>query len=165
MAERWMGRHYKFYRFYYTLFAFAGFVAIMTCLFIIPSYKLFATSTATIITGALITTFGGIIMIICIRKYFMQLSGLRSLIENRSNNQLMITGIHKHVRHPLYSGTFVFIWGLLILYPYLSLLIVDIIITVYTLIGLRFEEKKLLKEFEEAYKEYQEKVPMIIPRL
>ena len=76
----------------------------------------------------------------------------------------MITGIHKIVRHPLYAGTFMFIWGLLIALPYLSLLIADVIITVYTLIGLKLEEKKLEKEYGAAYKLYKQKVPMLIPR-
>ena len=76
----------------------------------------------------------------------------------------MITGVHRIVRHPLYAGTFIFIWGLLIVYPYLSLFITDAIITIYTLIGLKFEEKKMEREFGDAYKSYQQSVPMIIPR-
>jgi protein-S-isoprenylcysteine O-methyltransferase Ste14 len=68
------------------------------------------------------------------------------------------------VRHPLYAGTFIFIWGLFILVPSLSLLISNTIITIYTLIGLRFEEQKLEKEFGDAYKTYKQKVPMIIPK-
>jgi protein-S-isoprenylcysteine O-methyltransferase Ste14 len=165
IARRWMGRQYKFYRLYYTVFAFAGLVAIMIYLFTMSSYRLFAISTATIIMGSVIAAFGLIIMFICILKYFMQLSGIKGLIENRTNNELMITGIHKIVRHPLYAGTFIFIWGLLILFPYLSLFIVNIIVTVYTLIGLHFEEQKLEKEFGEAYKAYKQKVPMLIPKL
>jgi len=51
------------------------------------------------------------------------------------------------------------------MFPILSLLIVNIIITAYTLIGIRFEENKLVLEFGESYKEYQRKVPMIIPSL
>ena len=76
----------------------------------------------------------------------------------------MTTGIHNYVRHPLYAGTFLFIWGLLLLLPYWSLLIADSIITLYTLIGIRFEENKLVREFGKPYEEYQNEVPMIIPR-
>jgi len=95
----------------------------------------------------------------------MQLSGLKGLIENRTGNKLMITGIHKFVRHPLYTGTFLFIWGLLILFPTVSVLITDIVITSYTLVGLRFEEHKLEKEFGAAYKKYKQNVPMLIPKI
>ena len=67
------------------------------------------------------------------------------------------------VRHPLYFGTFVFIWGFFIVLPYLSLLICNLVVTIYTLIGIRFEEAKLEKEFGESYKQYKAQVPMIIP--
>ncbi|HMG66270.1 MAG TPA: isoprenylcysteine carboxylmethyltransferase family protein, partial [Chitinophagaceae bacterium] len=73
-------------------------------------------------------------------------------------------GIHKLVRHPLYSGTFIFIWGLFLVLPNWSILVADIIITVYTLVALRFEEQKLEKDFGEAYRIYKRKVPMLIPK-
>jgi protein-S-isoprenylcysteine O-methyltransferase Ste14 len=140
-------------------------IIMMAWLFTLPSPNLFTKTPATNITGAVITLAGFTVMSLCIYKYFFQLSGLKSLVENRVNNELMITGIHKHVRHPLYSGTFVFIWGLLILIPTWSVLIADAIITIYTLIGLRFEEQKLVREFGEKYLEYKRQVPMILPRI
>jgi len=159
-----MGNHYTVYRLYYTLFAFAGFAAIIYYLLIIPSHRIFQTNIFTMIIGGMLAASGALIVATCIRKYFFQLSGLRSLTRENKNNELMIMGIHKYVRHPLYSGTFVFIWGLWVLIPSASLLITDIIITIYTLIGIRFEEKKLVNEFGEGYKEYQQQVPMIIPK-
>jgi protein-S-isoprenylcysteine O-methyltransferase Ste14 len=165
IAEQWMGRQYKFYRLYYTIFAFISFAVVMIYLFIMKSYRIVESNTAVTIAGAIVALSGFIIMIICIRKYFMRLSGIKALLENKAEQALMITGIHKHVRHPLYLGTFIFIWGLLLLYPYWSVFIADSIITVYTLVGLQFEEKKLVEEFGEAYKMYKQKVPMLIPRL
>jgi len=159
-----MGAYFRVYRLYYTLFAFVGFAAIIYYLLIIPSYRIFQTNIFTMIIGGDATIAGGLIVLICIGKYFFQLSGLRSLMEERKSNELMITGIHKYVRHPLYTGTFIFIWGLWILIPSASLMISNIIITVYTIIGIRFEEKKLVGEFGEAYKNYQQEVPMIIPK-
>jgi protein-S-isoprenylcysteine O-methyltransferase Ste14 len=163
-AGRWMGTQYKFYRFYYTIFAFISFAVIMIYLFTMKSFRIFESGTAVSIAGTIVALSGFIIMTICIRKYFMRLSGIKALLENKAEQELMITGIHKHVRHPLYLGTFIFIWGLLLLYPYWSLFIADAIITIYTLVGLQFEEKKLVEEFGEAYKIYKQKVPMLIPR-
>ena len=93
------------------------------------------------------------------------MSGLKTLYtdEFKSGNRLIITGIHRHVRHPLYAGTFLFIWGLFIFMPFASLLISNFIITCYTLIGIRFEEQKLLREFGRPYEEYKKQVPKIIP--
>jgi len=160
-----IGDQYKYYRVYYTVFALASFAAIMIYLFLLNSHKLFASTTGTIVSGILMVGAGIVIMIICILKYFMQVSGIKGLLQDKMSNELMITGIHKVVRHPLYAGTFIFIWGLFILFPSVSLLISDAIITIYTLVGLRFEERKLEREFGEAYKVYRQKVPMIIPKL
>jgi len=160
-----MGRQYRLYRLYYSVFAFAGFVLLLFYQITIPSYRFFAPNALSLVLGMIIAFSGLLIMSICILKYFMQLSGLKGLIENRTSNELMITGIHRIVRHPLYTGTFIFIWGLLVIFPVASLLIADMIITIYTLIGLRFEEMKLEREFGEAYKSYKRDVPMLIPKL
>ena len=164
IAETRMRYQYKFYRLYYTLFALASFTLVLIYQFTITSYSLFTPTRLSLKLGIIVAGFGLTIMCLCIVKYFMQLSGLKGLIENRKGNALMITGVHRIVRHPLYAGTFIFIWGLLIVYPYLSLFITDAIITIYTLIGLKFEEKKMEREFGDAYKSYQQSVPMIIPR-
>jgi protein-S-isoprenylcysteine O-methyltransferase Ste14 len=51
------------------------------------------------------------------------------------------------------------------MYPVLSLFVSNIVITLYTLIGIRFEEKKLVQEFGPAYEKYKEQVPKLIPAL
>jgi protein-S-isoprenylcysteine O-methyltransferase Ste14 len=161
--HKWMGMHSKFYRLYYSLFSFAGLVVLLYLQFTVTSMPIFVETKTTEILGLIVSAIGALIMVVCISKYFFQLSGLKSLIRESAPNELMITGIHKYVRHPLYTGTFIFIWGLLIVYPMLSLLITNIIITIYTLIGIRFEEKKLVKEFGDSYKSYKENTPMLIP--
>jgi len=42
-------------------------------------------------------------------------------------------------------------------------IVVNIILTVYVIIGSILEEKKLILEFGDAYKKYQDDVPMLIP--
>ena len=164
-AQRWMFGHYKYYRLYYTLFAAVSFVAILIYQVTMNSYQLFVPTATSVVLGIVIAVLGLTIMCVCILKYFMQLSGLKGLIENTQSNELMITGIHKIVRHPLYTGTFIFIWGMLVVFPLASLLIANTIITIYTLIGLRLEEKKLEREFGEAYRLYKQRVPMLIPKI
>ena len=159
-----MDKHFKFYRLYYTLFALIILAGIIFFQVSLSQKIIFKSNSFTLAFGGLVSITGLVIMTVCIWKYFIQLSGLRSLIEKRTGNKLMLTGIHNYVRHPLYAGTFLFIWGLLLLLPYWSLLIADSIITLYTLIGIRFEENKLVREFGKPYEDYQNEVPMIIPR-
>ena len=160
-----MGAGFKYYRLLYTLFSFVGLAAVIIFQYTITSRPLFKQIFFIQIAGAVISIIGLLIMSNCILKYFMQLSGIRWLTNNQPDTKLMLDTLHKRVRHPLYLGTFLFIWGLLLMLPILSLLIANIIIMTYTLIGIRFEENKLVLEFGESYKEYQRKVPMIIPNL
>ena len=156
-------KNFKWYRLWYTLFAFAFFAGIIYFQVEIATIELFKPNSFTVIAGYVLSISGLGLMFICIRKYFMNLSGVRSLFIENFSNELQITGVHKYVRHPLYLGTFAFIWGLFLLIPYASLLISNFIITVYTLIGIELEERKLFTEFGENYSEYRKKVPKLIP--
>ena len=78
-------------------------------------------------------------------------------------NTLQQSGLHKYVRHPLYLGTLLFIWGLFLIFPLMSNIIAATTITMYVLIGMRLEEKKLKIQFGESYIEYVKKVPKLIP--
>jgi len=159
-----LGAYYKYYRLTYNLIAFAGLIAIVLFQFSIDSIPLFRPNTFSDICGGSITLSGALLMSICIKKYFAGFSGLRSFWEEEAPGQLIISGVHRFVRHPLYLGTFAFIWGLVLLFPTLSLLVSNSIITIYTLIGIQLEERKLLAAFGDQYREYQRKVPKIIPK-
>jgi protein-S-isoprenylcysteine O-methyltransferase Ste14 len=102
-------------------------------------------------------------MFISIKKYFMLLSGVRSLFIATPPSELKVNGIHRFVRHPLYLGTILFVCGLFFLFPTISNLIAVVLLIIYVLTGIVFEEKKLVKEFGKNYEEYILKVPMLIP--
>ena len=154
---------YKHYRIYYTLFAFTSFAAVLYYQITMESFDLFQRSAISRAAGIVIGLVGLVIMAICIRKYFFSLSGLKALVTDQPSNELIITGIHKHMRHPLYLGTFLFIWGLFIYIPYCSLLIANLVITIYTLYGISLEEAKLEEEFGDQYRQYKATVPKLIP--
>lgn len=108
---------------------------------------------------------GLLIMAICIRKYFYYLSGIDVLFPKPAEARLDTGGIHQYVRHPLYSGTLLTVWSLLILFPYTNNLIAAAVITGYTILGAGFEERKLIRQFGRDYIAYKHKVPMLIPFL
>jgi protein-S-isoprenylcysteine O-methyltransferase Ste14 len=163
MVQRVSGKGYQYYRLYYTLFAFLSLAALIYFGVSIPTIQIFRPPVFILAIGYLFTIAGLGLMMICIKKYFIGLSGLLSLVKERRSQTLIITGVHQYVRHPLYLGTFAFIWGLFLVLPYLSFGISNLIITVYTLIGIRLEESKLITEFGESYRLYKEKVPKLIP--
>jgi protein-S-isoprenylcysteine O-methyltransferase Ste14 len=163
IVHRWMKNNFRFYRLYYNLFAKISLIAIVIYQSSLKSILLFKPGIFSVSVGLLIGITGLSIMAICISKYFKGLSGLFTVAEKKPGGELIISGIHQWMRHPLYFGTFLFIWGGWIAYPLYSLLISNLIITIYTLIGIRLEEKKLIAEYGEQYKSYQQNVPMIIP--
>jgi protein-S-isoprenylcysteine O-methyltransferase Ste14 len=158
-------RFFRYYRLAYTIFA------AVTLIFII--YFQYSFASPVIINSlfikyasAVIFVFPGVvIMMISILKYFKLLSGVLTLYRAKPPAVLKLEGIHKYVRHPLYLGTLLFVWGLFFIFPMLNNLIAVIIITGYILIGIRLEEKKLLIEFGNSYADYISRVPMLIPGL
>ncbi|WP_174503003.1 isoprenylcysteine carboxylmethyltransferase family protein [Acidiphilium sp. C61] len=75
---------------------------------------------------------------------------------------LAIGGMNRLVRHPLYLGLLLIVWGLATS-PFR--LATAAAATVYLLIGIRFEERNLLRLYGEAYRDYRAKVPMLLPLL
>ena len=160
-----MKQNFRLYRVFYTLFAFLSLAALVYYQILMNTQLMFIPVGLIKISGIAIGAAGLILMLVCIRKYFFSLSGLRGLFIESATNELIITGVHKFMRHPLYLGTFAFIWGFFLVYPYLSLFISNAVITVYTLIGIRLEEQKLVAEFGDQYRQYRQSVPKLIPRL
>lgn len=154
-----LGGKFVFYRLFYSLFATIFFFAIIMYHFNIKSVRLFNPGPVLKITGGLFFIAGAIMMTL-----FVLNTGFQWLVKENKGQPFIQKGIHRHVRHPLYTGTFLFIWGLWIIFPSLGLLIADFIITVYTLVAIRFEEEKLISTFGENYEEYKKRTPMIIPR-
>ena len=74
---------------------------------------------------------------------------------------LQRSGLNRWVRHPLYTGAFLTLWG-----GAISLFDVWTAIfgTVYLVIGTRFEERKLVKIYQTEYLNYQKEVPRYFPR-
>ncbi|HFA47532.1 MAG TPA: isoprenylcysteine carboxylmethyltransferase family protein [Bacteroidetes bacterium] len=76
---------------------------------------------------------------------------------------LNTSGLNGRVRHPLYFGTLLVIWGGFLLLPNNASLSVAVVSTVYVVIGSLLEEQKLEQQFGEAYRLYRRQVPMLIP--
>jgi protein-S-isoprenylcysteine O-methyltransferase Ste14 len=70
-------------------------------------------------------------------------------------------GAYLWVRHPLYLFMMLAIWS----YPALQTdrLLFNGLWTVWIVVGAFFEERDLVAEFGETYREYQRQVPMLIP--
>lgn len=157
-------RGFKYYRLCYSIVAVFMVAYILYFNFAIPTIELWDASSIEKIVASIAGIIGLIIMAVCIRKYFFYLSGIDVFFKTKPQEHLQVNGLNKYVRHPLYSGTLLFAWSVFFWQPYLSNLISCFSISVYTIIGAWFEERKLVKIFGEEYKKYATEVPMIIPK-
>lgn len=69
--------------------------------------------------------------------------------------------IYKLVRHPIYLGWLMVHWFT----PYLSVgqLLMALIITIYILIAVEYEERDLIQTFGKQYEQYKKTTPKLIP--
>ena len=162
-AEYGLGKSYKYYRISYSFFAAVSLGFVLMYQFTIESPVLFSLLIIKVLGLALFVLPGMVIMGFCIRKYFYELSGVQAIINKPIHITLQQTGLHKYVRHPLYSGTLLFIWGLFLTMPLLAHLLACIILTLYVLVGIKLEEEKLKVEFGESYIAYSRSVKKLIP--
>jgi len=111
---------------------------------------------------------GGIVLVLLstfIINHF-DLFGLRQVWFNfrqkaHADPGFKVTFFYKFVRHPLYVGWIMSMWGT----PSMTTghLLFAAGLTTYILIAIRYEERDLVKFLGDDYVRYKEKVPMIIP--
>lgn len=164
-VQKVSGKYFRYYRLFYSCFAALTLVLLLIFQFSQPSVLLFKPGWLLMVAGGAGAVAGLAIMAICIRKYFLNLSGVDVLLKKQITPVLEKGGLHAYIRHPLYSGTLLFVWSLFLLFPLLSNGIACVIITVYTCIGIRMEEKKLIIEFGDEYRVYARQTPMLIPSI
>ncbi len=88
---------------------------------------------------------------------------MRRLIKNKplKTLPLSVRGPYLWVRHPLYFFSLVMIWA----NPHFSYdrLLFNIMWTAWIIIGTMLEERDLVKDFGDGYRDYQKRVPMLVP--
>ena len=153
-----------FYRLAYNTFAAISFLPILYLMATLPNqlvYEVPSPWNLVMLGGQLLSVL--MLLIAFLQTDSLSFVGLRQLFEAEKSGALVTRGLYRVVRHPLYTFGLLFIW----LTPTVSQnsLTVYIGATIYTLIGAYFEERKLLRDFGEAYAVYKKSTPMLIPGL
>ena len=165
--EKKLGDRFRFYRLFFNTASLATLIPVLyyslsiqrTPIFrweghlMIVKYLLWATSITLFVAGG--------------THYSMsQFLGIRQIKTGRANPSLSeddtfdASGILSAIRHPWYTASILFIWAGDIS---LSTLLINIVISAYFVLGTILEERKLLLDFGERYREYQKNVSMLIP--
>ena len=91
--------------------------------------------------------------------------GWRELYRAHEQKRLAIDGLYGVVRHPQYLGLFIGLFGEGVVHwpTVFSVALFPFIVVAYVLLA-RAEERRVINEFGDAYRAYQRRVPMFIPR-
>lgn len=164
-AQRFGEPGRKYYRLAYVLISFITTPLYMVLIVLLPDVKLYVISQPWIYLTGFIQLLALVGMLLSFKGTgvlsFLGADVIFTPNTPQTPNRLMTAGLYRYSRHPIYFFSLVFLW----LIPLMTwnLLAFAIGVTVYTLIGSRFEERKLAREFGQAYIDYCKVTPWIIP--
>ncbi|HBG75038.1 MAG: hypothetical protein A2X25_04470 [Chloroflexi bacterium GWB2_49_20] len=157
---------FRYYRLMYNIFAGVSFLPILGLMFIMPDKQVYTIPKPWITVSLLAQILSILVLVIGLKQTgAVDFLGLNVFIEDvkPERQNLNTSGLYRIVRHPLYSAGLVFLWCSPVMT--MNYLLVYTCLTVYILIGAYFEERKLLVEYGDVYREYRQNVPMLIPGL
>jgi protein-S-isoprenylcysteine O-methyltransferase Ste14 len=165
--KRWLGRRFRIYRLIFNLVALVTVIPVIVYEQGLRGPMLFRWEGFLILFQMILLISALLLFLAGARHYdLLQFSGLRQLKTESSHNaltetgELDTTGILDITRHPWYLAAILIIWTRDI---DISVLVTNIILTLYFIVGTVLEERKLLIEHGDDYRRYQEKVSMLIP--
>jgi methanethiol S-methyltransferase len=168
LMNRWLKKYYAFYRLFYILISLFLLIPLI-------NYTGQLDNKVIIVYGhyleilRLILVYGSLIMFFW--AFFfdydsLSFFGIRQILnfgktkETKPSNDIKKNGLLGIIRHPMYLALIVYIWCQT---SKMADIVVNIVLTVYVIIGTILEEKKLVLEFGETYIQYQREVAMLIP--
>ena len=164
-----LGRAFRFHRLAFNSIAVATLIPILQYEARIADEVLFAWEGSWTVLRAVMIALAAFFFWAGGRHYdLLQFLGLRQLRLDhsggglRADGGLDTSGILGNVRHPWYFGSLLLIWARPI---DASVIVLNTVVSVFLVVGTMLEDRKLVEEFGEGYREYQRRVPMLLPRL
>ncbi len=166
LAERWLGQGVsRYYRLLYNIIVTLTLLPLLALVVLSPDLEIshitFPWLALTLLVEgvSVLGLLAGVLQTGALR--FLGLAQITGSPDFGGPSKLEISGLYRYVRHPLYLFGLLIIW----LLPLMTwnILAFNLGATIYILVGIQFEERRLLKEFGQAYADYQRRVPMLIP--
>lgn len=171
--RRWFGERVYFglYRIGYNVIAAISLIPVFLLIILYPGNIVWSVNGTPAVILVVIQGVGFIGLVVSLIQIdlgqFTGLSQLRAYINHQPlplpTEPLQINGVYKLVRHPLYLFSLMVIWP----FPTMSqaLFAFNIGATLYFIFGSLLEERRLLAFFGQAYADYRQRVPWLIPFL
>ncbi|NVK50285.1 MAG: isoprenylcysteine carboxylmethyltransferase family protein [Cyclobacteriaceae bacterium] len=158
-----LGNAYKWYRLFYSLFSLFLFILLVLFTLKIPPSQVFYPNGLPEYFGYMLAAFGTIIMVQSSKAWSM--SKFIGLKPENGTDHLIVSGWYKRIRHPLYAGLILIFLGYFLVSGTYTALVHFGCLIIYLPIGIYFEEKNLIAQFGEDYRNYRKFVPAIFPKL
>ena len=166
-VERKIKSRIRFYRIFYNITATISLIPIFIFAYKLPKIIYFQWDGYLLIPQISLILIGLIMIVAGSRNYsFLQFIGIRQIIDGSVHKTLSISGKLKTdgilglTRHPWYTAFLIFLWAREL---NSTSLIINLIFSLYIVVGTYLEEQKLIIEFGEEYTKYQKNVSMLFP--
>ena len=159
------GEKFRFYRLLYNAIAVISLLPVLYVQFSTEKISLWQVSDYQAVIGKFICVFGVIFIATALQGYDLGEFSGTDFQKNNKENKLKTDGLLQYVRHPIYFGILLLVWGLFISDASTRSLVGAVAVTIYLFVGIYFEEKKMVLIFGKQYQTYQSQVAMLIPFL
>ncbi|HOC58857.1 MAG TPA: NnrU family protein [Smithellaceae bacterium] len=162
-----LGDWFRFYRFFYNAVSVATLIPLVYYSHTIRQTPVFRWEGPLMIVQIILLAASIYLFVVGGRHYsWAQFSGIAQIRAGRAgrslsrDNAFVVSGIHRMIRHPWYLGGILVVWSQDL---GVSTILINMVISIYFMIGAVLEERKLVLEFGDVYREYQRTVPMLSP--
>jgi protein-S-isoprenylcysteine O-methyltransferase Ste14 len=164
-AQRRLGKFgERGYRLFFNIFAGITLIPLLGLSAMLPDETLYSIPAPWVYLTTVIQGLAALMLLIGLfQTGIWSFLGLRQLMDTNPESQqkMVIKGLYRYVRHPLYTAGLIYIW----LTPVMTINHLSLYIgfSLYLIIGALIEERKLQQYFGDEYKEYKVNTPMLIP--
>jgi protein-S-isoprenylcysteine O-methyltransferase Ste14 len=154
-------------RFYRLFFNLVGILTLLPVLYLVarfPGEVLYSLRSAWLFLALGIQVLGVVLLLIGVAQtdpwHFL---GVRQIVEPgvEEHQDLVVRGLYRIVRHPLYFAGLLFLWATPVMTT--GILAFNLAASAYLYVGSLFEERRLVAAFGQTYRDYQKRVPRLIP--
>jgi protein-S-isoprenylcysteine O-methyltransferase Ste14 len=166
-VRRSFGSHTdRWYRLAYNIFAIISLLPVLALPALLPDKPIYVVTVPWIylmLLGQVLSV--GLLLVGLLQTGLWSFLGFRQLVTGGEHNEtrVVVSGLYRFVRHPLYTAGLIFIW----LAPVMTnnLFALNLGLSIYIVFGAYLEERRLEQEFGEAYSTYKKSTPMLVPFL
>jgi len=163
-AKKKLGGSFRFYRLFYNVVSLVTLIPLVYYSHMLREAPVFRWEGPLVIVQVFLLVVSIYLFVSGGKHYswarFLGISQVKAGSSLADSSTFVVSGIHRIIRHPWYLGGILIVWAQDMS---VSTILINMVIGVYFMIGAVLEERKLVIEFGEKYREYQQSVSMLFP--